>query len=185
MVALLVAAVPATAQSQTSDEPVWTDRPVRIDRDNQDFERIGPSPEAAAAQAEADRFTLHFTPRSPLTVVDSVTFESLGTRYRLAGLEPVPANRICRNDRGERWACGLRARASLSSLLKSEPVRCAPQGTVDDVEAVECQRLGRDLAEAQVRDGHAIASAGGDYVDREATARAASEGVWGDTSQEP
>jgi endonuclease YncB( thermonuclease family) len=158
---------------------------VRIDRDNQDFERIGPAPEAAAAQTEADRFTLHFTPRSPLTVVDSVTFEALGTRYRLAGLEPVPSDRICRNDKGERWACGLRARASLSSLLKSEPVRCAPEGKVEDSEIVECRRLGRDLGETQVRDGHAIASAGGDYVDREAAARAASEGVWGDTSQAP
>ncbi len=185
LAACLAASGPAISQSATSDGPVWTDRPVRIDRDSQNFERIGPAPAAAPAPAEADRFTLRFTSRSAVTVLDSVTFEAQGIRYRLSGLEPVDANRICRRGTGERWACGLRARASLSGLLRSEGVRCAPAGRVDDVEVVECRRLGRDVGEVQVRGGHALVADGGPYAEKEAAAKAASEGVWGDTSQEP
>jgi endonuclease YncB( thermonuclease family) len=168
------------AQSSGSDQPIWTDQPVRVDRDKQDFERVGPPPAAANAQAEADRFTVRLGASSHPTVLDSVSFSAGGTRYRLSGLEPVPSAKVCRNKDGLRWACGLRARASLSSLLNGQPVRCAPDGKVEDFELVECRRLGRDLGEVQARAGHAMATAGSRYMEKQAAAKAASEGIWGD-----
>ena len=169
----------AYAQSSSVNQPVWTDRPVRVDRKSQDFERVEPrAPDKT--QTDAERFTLRFAPRSHLTVIDSVSFTAAGTRYRLAGLEPVASSKICRNSDGARWACGLRARASLSGQLAGQAVRCAPLGKSGDFELVECGRLGRDLGETQVRAGHAYASPDSRYAEMEAAARAASEGIWAD-----
>jgi len=178
-VVLLGSPGPGFAQSQNADQPVWTDRPVRIDRDSQEFERIVPRA-PAESQTEADRFTLRFTPRSHLIVLDSVSFTAAGTRYRLSELEPVASSKICRDKDGVRWACGLRARASLSGQLTAQAVRCAPEGKSGEFEMVECRHLGRDLGEAQVRAGHAIAPSGSRYAEMEAAAKAASEGIWAD-----
>lgn len=183
LAAILVLSSPGQGAAQSSDagQPVWTDRPVRVDRDNQEFERIGPAPAPEKAQSPTERFSLGFSARSRVKVLDSVSFTANGIAYRLVDLEPVASSRICRNADGTRWACGLRARASLSSLLGSQSVRCAPEGKTEDFEMVECRRLGRDLGEAQARGGHALASVGGRYADTEAAAKAASEGIWADT----
>ena len=181
---LLSSAELGFAQSSGSDQPIWTDEPVRVDRDRQDFERVGPAPAATSGQSEMDRFTLRFGARSHPTVLDSISFSVAGTRYRLSGLEPVPSAKICRNKEGVRWACGLRARTSLSSLLNGQTVRCAPDSKGEDFELVECRRIGRDLGEVQARAGHAFATPGSRYTEKGAAAKAANEGIWGDMEVE-
>jgi len=177
-VALVLALGLTQAGAETNQTSVWTDRPVRVDRKAQSYERLEAKP---VPRPEPDPFTLRFTGKSRYAIIDSVTFEEGGRRYRLSGLDSVPAARICTDPAGGRWACGLRARAALGGLITGRPLRCAPRGGDGEVVEVECRRQGRDLGLALVGAGNALVAPGaGRYAEAERKARAAKVGIWSD-----
>lgn len=185
MVALVLALSVAPAGAQATlpaDAPVWTDRPVKVDRQAQDFERLEAKPAPAQDQAQ-DRFTLRFNGRSRYAIIDSITFEEGGRRYRLADLDPVPSDRICSDPQGGRWACGVRARAALGGLITGRPLRCAPRGEDDGVVEVECRHAGRDVGEVLVTSGSAlVAPDAARYGDAEDRARTERAGIWSEAA---
>lgn len=179
---LLSAGGAVRAQSAAEDgTPVWTDRPVRVDRTSQSYERLKAKPAPVAAP---DPFTLRFSGKSRYAIIDSVTFEEGGKRYRLAGLDAVPSDRICTYPKGGRWACGLRARAALGGLITGRPLRCAPRGTEGDVVEVECRRAGKDVGEALVTSGNALVAGDAErYDEAEHKARGDKAGIWSELPQ--
>jgi endonuclease YncB( thermonuclease family) len=168
----------AQAGAEVTQAPAWTDRPVKVDREAQSYERLEARP---APRQEPDPFTLRFTGKSRYAIIDSVTFEEGGRRYHLVGLDPVPSGQICTDAAGGRWACGLRARAALGGLITGRPLRCAPRGSIGEVVEVECRREGRDLGEALVGAGNAFVAPGADrYAEVERKARDEKVGIWSD-----
>lgn len=181
---LVLLAAGGAAPAQTAGEgggPVWTDRPVRIDRMSQSYERLKAKP---APKQAPDPFTLRFSGKSRYAIIDSVTFEEGGKRYRLAGLDAVPSDRICTYPKGGRWACGLRARAALGGLISGRPLRCAPRGADGKTVEVECQRAGKDVGEALVSAGNALVAGDAErYDEAEDKARGDKAGIWSELSQ--
>lgn len=103
---------------------------------------------------------------------------------RLYGLDAVEYRQLCGDRAGVAWPCGREARAALAARLKGGALTCTFSAT---------DRFGRrigecgtdavpDLAQAQVREGWAVASTNrgdpGPYADDEAAARAARRGIW-------
>jgi endonuclease YncB( thermonuclease family) len=180
---LAMAEAPARA-AETAEPPVWTEKPVRVDRTEQDYERLDARPAPVQAEAAADPYTLRFNGRSRYAIIDSVSFAAEGKRYRLAGLEPVPSTKVCRNADGLRWACGLRARAALDALLAGRQIRCAPQGEAGGFLMVECLRYDKDIGRQQVLAGHALDGAGNRYDEDFVAAREELAGIWADVADD-
>lgn len=139
-----------------AQEPIWTDRPVRIDRAAQPYERIPTA--AAPAQAPAAR---PIAIGKDLKVIDAANFLSGGKAYRIVGLAGLEPNQICRDDRGRRWACGVRSRATLRALLQQTAMtRCLPADREASPTPVTCTHAGRSLADYMI--ARAIAFPAGD-----------------------
>jgi endonuclease YncB( thermonuclease family) len=175
-IALTVLLLAAGAGGVRSEDALpWTDQPTRVDPSAQSFDRL---PDAPAPPAPVDTFPLRLDATGRYTTFDSVTFARDGTRYRLAHLEPVPSRKICTDREGARWACGVRARAALSSLLSGRGLRCRDVGKGDGATIVECLRSDRDLGEMLAEEGHAYAGDTFRYAPDEEKARKAGAGVW-------
>lgn len=187
LAAAILAAGSSVALAQSSGVDAgpspWTDAPVHVDRNAQTFQRIEASPVSAPSQEDG---SLRFGDGAHFKILDSVSFAEGGRTYRLAGLEPVPSKRICRNGDGARWACGLRARAALDGLLIGPMMRCSEKAVVADVTLVACDRAGQDIGGLLVTGGHAVVAKGAGVYDHEfAEASAAKAGIWGDVAQTP
>lgn len=84
---------------------------------------------------------------------------------------------------GPGWPAGEIARLALMDLLADATVVCRPAGGAEDADGGRtalCVADGFDLSANMVHTGWALAdpSAGGDYAEIEARARAAARGVW-------
>lgn len=165
----------AAARAQSA-EPLWTDAPTRVDRGHQSYERLPAKP---APPPQIDPFPLRLDTLTPNRALDSITFRRGKVRYRLAGLEPVPAGKTCADGDGARWACGLRARAALSELISGRRLRCAPRGNADAATLVDCVVNKADLGQSLVASGNAyVGISGGRYEADEERARRARLGIW-------
>ncbi|WP_148259326.1 thermonuclease family protein [Polymorphum gilvum] len=175
---------------------LWTTKPVRIDPKRQELprapDRVSPYPD-----------TMYVPPS--VRVPNSVTFQVKGTVYRLAVLEPVPPQMVCREASGQRWACGLRARMNLRAMIAGKQIACRRIGVAADdgrpPEAapkadpgpvlVDCVRGVDRIALDLLRSGSAVAARdlGGDLGDlaadlatAEAFARDLRAGIWSDAA---
>jgi endonuclease YncB( thermonuclease family) len=132
--------------------------------------------------ARLDRFEPRKTEGAPIVNDgDSIT---LGTeRIRMRGIDAPEYSQICRKD-GADYPCGKLARQSLVRLIAGKPVSCA--GWQRDRYGRllgDCKAGGRDLNQAQVETGWAVAY--GDFDTEEAAARAGRAGIWAGTFDEP
>ncbi len=175
----LLSAAPVGAEDPRPDArrrpPMWTTEPVRVDRSKETRERLEPS---------------HGPPRAPAIVIEGDGRLREGTvivagtrRLRLHGLGAIDPARICVDDGGRRWACGIRARAALSAAVAGRLLLCRPVGPQTGPDpVVDCLMRGASLSLTLVEDGWAELDEAGaaDPVLAEASARAAREhrGVW-------
>jgi endonuclease YncB( thermonuclease family) len=126
---------------------------------------------------------LRLTP--PFDAVDATVFDALDTRIRLAQAWPVGRDEVCLDEAGTRFACGLKARASLQNFMFGKAVVCTRlflsreerRGVVD----ARCSVDGVDLTTHQIRAGYAfptdeLAEAGHQAALEEARRQRA--GVW-------
>ncbi|MCO6187239.1 thermonuclease family protein [Rhizobium sp. L1K21] len=164
-----------------AQESPWTTKPVRIDRSKQNYERL-PPPDSTAEKREAEERL--FVKRLPqqITMEDSATFRAGGKSYILAGIKPVPADRICASDTGSRWPCGRAATLFAGRLLSRQLLRCAL--AVQEGEGIrlsDCE-IGQKNVQAEiVANGHAFASpASKDLNAAMEKARQTRKGVWRD-----
>ncbi len=107
----------------------------------------------------------------PARVVDGDTFSVGAERVRLWGIDAPEGRQVCRDAKGQGYACGDAARDQLVGLIGGRVVRCEVRDRDPYGRAVSrCQAGSTDLGEAMVRAGWAI-----DYVQFSRGAYAAAE----------
>lgn len=117
-------------------------------------------------------------------VVDGDTLRVGEFTIRLAGLDAPERGQACQRADGSRFDCGEAAARQLAALVQRRTVACSLVGRDRYGRAVGiCHAEGRDLAEAMVASGWAIAVADGRrgparYGVAEAQARSARHGLW-------
>ena len=113
------------------------------------------------------------------TIIDSRTFGDDKATVILAGIETPTFNAVCMDDEGNRWACGLRARAALNNILRKGQIKC--RGTRDNSTMLlaTCTNASGDIAEQMVAEGFARSDkTPSPYASQEKTARDAARGLW-------
>jgi len=83
-----VAIVSCVAAAHAEDDVLWPQKPVRIDRSKQHYERL------PALQESIDRRTWLVVP-SRITINDSAAFTFDGTTYRIGNIHPISTKRMC------------------------------------------------------------------------------------------
>ena len=116
-------------------------------------------------------------------VNDGDTITLGAERIRLRGMDAPEYGQTCRRD-GANYACGRRARDSLSTLIGGRPVSCSgwERDKYDRLLAT-CMAGGRDLNRGQVEAGWAVAY--GDYRAEEDAARRKGVGLWAGSFERP
>lgn len=142
-----------------------------------------PAPPAPPA-APDDLPQVVAAPAGGVRVVDGDTLRLGEVTVRLAGLDAPERGQPCQRADGTRFDCGEAAARQLASLVQRRGVSCSVVGRDRYARAVGvCHAEGRDLAEAMVASGWAIAVAEGRrgparYGVAEAQARSARHGLW-------
>ena len=121
-------------------------------------------------------------------VPDGDLLSVAGQRFRLFGIDAVELHQFCYID-GKAWACGPVAIRTLEVMVALEPVTCRETGEAAGAEMLWalCSVGGRDISEAMVRAGMALANrAQSDaYVAAEEAARTQGVGIWKSRFIEP
>lgn len=105
-----------------------------------------------------------------------------GRNLELAGIDPTPADRFCRDASGEGyWPCGMMARTAFRNHLRGRAVHCDIDSREWEGTAVTtCSLNNNDLAAWLVEQGWAEVAAGSSYTDLGQAAREAGRGLYGD-----
>lgn len=127
---------PAQRKLDMTAQTVWTLTPVRVDPSKQTYERLPTPPDPYPVKFRADR---------SVRVLDNVTFERKGKRYRVSDAPVVARNQVC-VEGGKRYACGLRAFKALDNAIRGKYLECRIGTEIDAVATAECRVNGRDLA---------------------------------------
>lgn len=116
---------------------------------------------------------------------DSLTIGQ--ARVRLFGIDAPEHDQLCTRN-GTRWACGAEASTQLSKLVTGRSINCVPTG-IDQYQRVlaRCSTAATDVNRSMVQAGFALAYRrySSDYIDAEASAKAAKRGIWSGTFEEP
>ncbi len=139
-----------TDKDAGNTEVLWTTEPVRVDRKNQKMPR---APDRRLSEPFPDHI---YIPKS-VRVSDSATFQVGDDIFRLAFLDAIPPQKVCKTEEGRRWSCGLRARTNLRAMIAGKQIKCRQTGqTEKGVSLVNCEvHFGATLAEDLLRSGSA------------------------------
>lgn len=154
-----------------SADPVWTDRPVRIDRRKQTYTRVAVAPLPTLLR-------IHVTSR--VTVFDSASFEEGGRLYVLTDIVPVDPGHFCRGAAGVIAVCGQQARIALRRRIAGSTLSCKEEYRSGLVSFLTCRLNGTDLAEALIAAGAGWAATPHLRAAQE-KAMAHETGIWRDT----
>lgn len=132
-----------------SDTPIWTDKPVRVDRKKQSLERV---------EIERKIVPLTLKPNTRVKVFDSTSFEENGRLYVLTDAVAVSPKRLCRGDDQSRVACGQQARIYFRRLIANRTLTCEQDFRFGAVSFVRCAVAETDLAQTLVTKGAAWAA---------------------------
>jgi endonuclease YncB( thermonuclease family) len=109
------------------------------------------------------------------------------TRIRLHGIDAPELDQTCTRP-GASWACGSEAASQLAKLVTGRDVLCLPMGEDQHGRVLaRCKVMGRDINQAMVESGYALAFRryGTEYVAAEERAKAAKRGLWSGSFQTP
>jgi endonuclease YncB( thermonuclease family) len=118
--------------------------------------------------------------------IDGDSLKLNNVELRLKGIDAPEYRQICKDARGQDYACGRLARQALSELLREREVRCAETGKDRYGRGLAICRSGdtdQDIAAEMVRRGMAVAF--GDFDALESQAKAAGLGLWAGSFQRP
>ncbi|RFZ86336.1 hypothetical protein D0Y60_17330 [Shinella sp. WSJ-2] len=132
-----------------TDEPIWTDRPVRVDRKKQTLERV---------EIEQKIIPLILRPTTRVKVFDSTSFEHDGRLYVLADAVAVHPKKLCRGDDQHLVACGQQARIYFRRLIANRTLTCEQDFRLGTVSFLRCAVAETDLAQTLVTKGAAWAA---------------------------
>ncbi len=108
-------------------------------------------------------------------------------RIRLHGIDAPELDQTCTRA-GASWPCGSEAAAQLSKLVTGRELLCFGQDKDQHGRVLaRCKVMGRDINQAMVESGYALAFRryGTDYVAAEERAKAAKRGLWSGSFQPP
>jgi endonuclease YncB( thermonuclease family) len=97
----------------------------------------------------------------------------------IAGIDAVPLDEICTDERARKWGCGLRARGAFRAFLRGRSVACDEPKPGDADAAVACRIGKQDIGQWLVENGWARAASGGPYAEAQAAAKKAKKGIFG------
>lgn len=165
--------------AQATDEPIWTTKPVRIDRSKQDYERL-PSRNQEQLKVEQERFLLRLPQQ--ISMKDSGTFLARGKKYVLTGIVPIPLEKVCASQVGSHWRCGRSAAMFSGKLLRGQLLQCAKATREGDVTSLTgCKIGGRGVEVEIVANGQGFAIKADLLLQQTmGAARANRTGVWRD-----
>lgn len=117
----------------------------------------------------------------PVRVTDSDKMMVGDVRVVLHGIDALDRGQVCTID-GKRWACWAVAVRGLEILVDEGPIDCTQTGEPDPFQRlwVVCHVNGRDINEAMVRQGLAVANRDQSdaYIAAEDAAKGESVGIW-------
>lgn len=152
----------------------WTDRPVRVDRSAQDYERL-PRLTLGLEGGQIIRFPFR------LDMHDSASFAADGKEYVLTDLMPVARDRLCTTLQGMRWPCGRNAAIYVNNLFRGRSVTCKSEQLQGRIGLSQCRTPSLHFSYDIVAKGFAFPS--GDGTDLEqalAAAKLRRQGIWQD-----
>ena len=120
--------------------------------------------------------------------IDGDTLDVDGTRVRLHGIDAPEVRQQCEAPSGEKWACGQRARAALTTWIGGGVIACAGRGHDRYHRLIAiCWADADDLGHRMVANGWAVAYRrySADYVQDEESARGGRLGIWSGTFNMP
>ncbi|SSC67066.1 hypothetical protein [Ciceribacter selenitireducens] len=154
-----------------SQDPIWTDRPVRVDREGQAYERI---------PGLIDPFVTKFRIKPQAQAFDGGSFRQDGIIFIIADVVAPDPKRICHADDGSIRACGSQSRAFLKSLINRRYLECRSWPIVLDTRMIDC-RIGQyRIAETLVASGYVRAARDAGLVAVEQDAMRRRAGLWAD-----
>ena len=171
----LAALCPSPAVSSDVGDELWPQGVRRIVPGGRDYPRLP----ARIPSAEQEDFSLRLDLGAAVRITDSTSFKHDGRTYRLSGTLPLAPSQVCSDGDGGRWACGLRGRARLRSMIEGKRLQCREDAASQSGLNVTCLTSGRNVAEQIVSEGLAFSSdASGPYAEDEAAARFDRKGAW-------
>lgn len=171
MVSICAAQASELLPNAGSEAPVWTDGPVRVQRDTQQYERV---------EGFYDPDFLKFRIRTSVKVHDASSFSYDGKTYVLSQVIGADPKRLCRNDAGAVFACGGQSRAYLRKMITGGYLECYAWSVARSVRLVDCRIGQRKLGETMVASGFARAAPGSGLGEVEARAIKRRVGLWAD-----
>jgi len=169
---VLLSALPAAGgdlrPTLPADTPIWTDRPVRVDRKQQAYERLAVEPVMTP---------LRLSIGSRVTVFDSASFREKDRFHVLTGAVAVDPKRFCRGADGAIAVCGQQARLALRRLIANRTLICQEDVRIGAVSFLTCTVGGKDIAETLIAKGAAWAATPR-YDAAQQEAMRAKAGIW-------
>lgn len=154
-----------------SQDPIWTDRPVRVDREGQTYERI---------PGLFDPFVTKLRIKPQAQAFDGGSFRQDGVIFIIADVVAPDPKRICHADDGSIRACGSQSRAFLKSLINRRYLECRAWSIALDTRMIDC-RIGQyRVAETLVASGYVRAARDAGLVVMEQDAMRRRAGLWAD-----
>lgn len=154
-----------------SEDPIWTDRPVRVERGEQQYERV---------PSFHDPYFLKFRVGTRVQVHDASSFVYDSQIYLLSKIIGTDPKRRCRNDAGMVFACGGQSRAFLRKLITGSYLECRVWQVARSIRLADCLIGQRGLAEMMVASGFARAAPGSGLKEIAAQAMRKRVGLWAD-----
>lgn len=114
-------------------------------------------------------------------IVDGDTVEIHDKKIRLDGIDAPETDQLCLDAKGEKWACGIGARESLSAFSMDRPWSCDVSGKDRyDRFLASCSIAETNINQWMVRHGWALAFVkySSRYIAEETSARDAQAGLW-------
>ena len=155
-----------------SDDVLWPETPIRIDRSKQHYPRL------PAVQTAIDRRILIDVP-SRIVVIDSARFSANNITYQIADIRGVQPKRLCVNSvDGGRWGCGRMGAILISNLVRGKRLLCdsAARGAVTVLQ--RCASGKKDVAEEILSRGYGQVSETSPLAKIQSDARKAGAGLW-------
>lgn len=154
-----------------SQEPIWTDRPVRVDRAAQRYERI---------PGVFDPFVTKIRIKPQAQAFDGGSFRQDGAIFIVADVVAPDPKRICHADNGSIRACGSQSRAFLKSLINRRYLECRAWPIALRTMMIDC-RIGQyRVAETLVASGYVRAARDAGLITVELDAKRRRAGLWAD-----
>ncbi len=113
--------------------------------------------------------------------IDGDSFKIGELEVRLHGIDAPEFRQTCRDQKGEQWACGVKAGEELQKLLEGRPLTCEVETTDSYGRSIAtCFADGKSINRQMVANGWAVAYRrySKRYAKDEQQAKAAALGIW-------